>query len=139
MIEGGHNGQRQSKLTKAKKNTQAKVCGKNGRTRTRGRANRRKPCLQAGRNCSGSTLPLEAKILSSRKSRFKGSQARSEAKGRSPNSGDEIGDGVNFPGAARDLHRTASHEKKESLGLEGPLFGRHLTQLKPWSLSKSTN
>jgi len=128
MIQGGHNGQRQSNLTKTKKNTQAKVCGENGRTRTRSRAHRCKLCLQAGRNCSGSTLPVETKILSSRNSRLKGNQAWSEAKGRSSNCRDENGDGANFPSAAGDLHRIASDEKKESLGLEGPLFGRHLTR-----------
>jgi putative transposase len=127
MIKGGHNGQRKSKLTKTKKDAQAEICRENGRTRSRSRTGRREPRLQTGVYRSGSTLQMETKISSRRDSKSKGDQARSEAKRRSSNGRDENGTRSNFPGSSGDIHRIASHEKKESLGLEGPLYGRHLT------------
>lgn len=127
MIKGGHNGQRKTKLTKTKKNAQAKVCGKNGGTRSRSRADRSEPSLQTGRNCPSSTLQVETKVPSRRHSESKGDQARTETKRRSPNGRDQNGARSSFPSSAGDLHRTASDEKKESLSLEGPLYGRHLT------------
>lgn len=127
MIKGGHNGQRKSKFTKTKKDAQAEVCGENGRTRSRSRTGRREPSLQTGRNRSCSTLQMEAKISPSRNSGVKRNQARSEAKRRSRIVRDENGDRSNIPSSLGDIHRATSNEKKESLGLEGPLYGRHLT------------
>lgn len=127
MIKGGHNGQRKSKLTKTKKDAEAEICRENGGTRSRGRAIGRRPCLQTGRNCSSPTLPMEAKIPSRRHSKSQGNQARSKAKRRSSNGRDENGTRSHISGSSGDFHRIASDEKKESLGLEGPLYGRHLT------------
>jgi putative transposase len=127
MIKGDHNGQRKTKFTKTKKIAQAEICGKNGGVGVRGRANRREPCLQTRGNSSGTIVAMEAKISPSRNSRPKGNQTRPETKRGSRVIRDEIGDRSNFPSSIGDLHRAASNEKKESLGLDGPLYGRHLT------------
>lgn len=127
MIKGGHNGQRKSKHAKTKKDTQAKVCGKNGGTRSRSRARRGRLRLQTRGHRASSTLTVEAKVPSRWYSKSEGNQTRSEAKRRSSTCGDENRARSSFPSSPGDLHRIASDEKKESLGLDGPLYGRHLT------------
>lgn len=127
MIKGGHNEQRKSKLKKPKKDAKSKVSRENGRTRSRSRADRSKPRLQTGRNRSCSTLPMETKIPSRWNSKSERNQAGSEAKRRSSTIRNENRDRSHIPSTLGDIHRVASNEKKESLDLEGPLYGRHLT------------
>jgi putative transposase len=69
---------------------------------------------------------MEAKISPGSNSRPQGNQAGTETKRRSRAIRNEIGDRSNVPSSTGDIHRIASDEKKESLNLEGPLYGRHL-------------
>jgi putative transposase len=124
MIQGGPNEPRQSK----QENTKAKVCGKNGRARTRSRAPRPERRLQTRRHRSGAAVQMEAEISSGRNFKSPRDQTGSQADRGSKTDRDENGNRAAVSGAAGDLDRAASHEKKESLGLEGPLYGRHLTK-----------
>ncbi len=121
MIQGGPNEPRKEKTNK-------KVRRENGGTSTRGRASRCQPGLSPRGHCSSATVALEAKISPGRYCQSEGHQTRPKTK-RGPHCHGAKGrDGASIAGPARDLDRDPSNEKKESLGLEGPLFGRHLTK-----------
>ncbi len=132
MIQRGHNEPRKSKVRKTKKNPS--LGRENGRVGFRGRANRRECCLSARGHCSGTTVAMEAKVPAGRDFVFKGNQARSSSEGGSSDCGIKAGGGEAVRGAFRNVDRAASDEKKESLGLRGPLYGRHLTKAQRESL-----
>lgn len=126
-MNGGHNEKRKSKLKKTEKDSDSAVRGEDGGTRFRSRAAGRGPSLSARWHRSSAAVTLETKISAVGYPRPERDQARSETKRRSCSDGTEGGRRKTFAGAIGNIDRTASHEKKESLGLEGPLFGRHLT------------
>jgi putative transposase len=124
MIQGGPNESRKSK----QKNTQAKIRREDGRARVRGRAHRPRRRLQAREYRTSTTIAVETKVPSGRYFKPQGDQARSEAQRGSKAHRTQARNRATLTSAAGDLDRTAGHEKKESLGLEGPLYGRHLTK-----------
>lgn len=124
MIQGGPNEPRKSK----QKNTQAKIRREDGRAGAGGRAHRPRCCLQAREYRTSAALSLEAEVYSKRSCRTSRDQARSKAQGRPKAHRTQARNRAIVAGFARDLDRAAGHEKKESLGLEGPLYGRHLTK-----------
>ena len=121
MIQGGPNEPRKEKTNK-------KVRRKNGRACAGGGASRRKPDLSPRGHCPSATVALEAKISSRRHCRSEGHQARSKTKRGPRCHGVKGRDRTTIAGPAGDLDRDPGNEKKESLGLEGPLYGRHLTK-----------
>ncbi len=124
MLQGGHNEPGQSN---SEKDAQAPVCGENGRACAGIRESRCRNCLQARRDCAGAVVALEAKISSGRDLGTEGNQAWTKIERGSGGRRDEGRDGEAVAGTTRNLDRTAGDEKKESLGLKGPLYGRHLT------------
>lgn len=132
MIKGVHDEPRKSEVRKEK--THSKVGRKNGGTGARGRARRRRPSVPEGKHRTGAVVPVETKVSSGRHRESKGHQARSQTKRRSKDCGNEIRDRASVTGVTRNIDRTSSNEKKESLGLEGSLYGRHLTKIQRESL-----
>jgi hypothetical protein len=124
MIQGGPNVPRKSN----QEITKEKICGKDGRARSGSRANRPGCCLQARKHRTSATLQLEAEVYPKRRCGSSRNQARSQTQRGSSPRRTQNGNRTTVAGFARDLDRAASHEKKESLGLEGPLYGRHLTK-----------
>lgn len=128
MIKGGHNEPRKSEPTTNKENPQTQVSRENGGARGRSRANRTGSRLQARRNSSSATVEMEAKVPARRDCGAQGNQAGPEGQRGSEAHRAASGDGAVVTSAAGDVDRAAGHEKKESLGLDGPLYGRHLTK-----------
>jgi transposase InsO family protein len=126
MIKRGHNEPRKSKVRKAQADTPARR--ENGGVGVGSRANRRQRCLQTREHCAGAVVALEAEVPSGRNSEFEGDQARPAPERRSSDFGVEVGGRAVVAGPSRNFDRIASDEKKESLGLDGPLYGRHLTK-----------
>jgi putative transposase len=124
MIQGGPNEPRKFN----QENTKAKICRKNGRARAGGRENRSGRSMQARKHCTSPTFPVEAEIYPKRSGRTSRDQTRAEGQRRSQAYRTENGNRATVTSTAGDFNRTAGHEEKESLGLEGPLYGRHLTK-----------
>lgn len=120
-MQGGPNEPRKEKTNK-------KVSREDGRTSTRGGKSRRQPSLPSGGHCPSATVALETKISPGRDCQSEGHQARSKAKRGPRCHGAKGRDRTIVAGPAGDLDRDPGNEKKESLGLEGPLYGRHLTK-----------
>lgn len=127
MIQGGHNEPRRSK--RDKEEAHQKVSRENGGTGARGRTYWPRPSVQARGHSASAVVTVEAEVPTGRNCEPKGDQARSEAGRRPGSAGAENGEGALVTSSSGDIHRTAGDEKKESLGLEGPLYGRHLTKL----------
>jgi putative transposase len=125
MLKGVHD----ERSENGKEKAQATVCGKNGGAGARSRARRRRPSVSPGKHCAGATVPMEAEISARRNREFERHQARPETSGKSDDRGNETRDREVIAGAAGNFDRTSGDEKKESLGLEGPLYGRHLTKV----------
>lgn len=124
MIQGGPYEPRKYK----QKNTKTPVSRKDGGVGARGGTGRPVSGMQTRRDCPGTTFQVEAEVSSGRHQQSEGNQAGPEGCGRSSADGVKNGDRKIVAGPARDLNRAASNEKKESLGLEGPLYGRHLAK-----------
>ena len=127
MLEGVHD--ESGKFESRKEEAQPSVCGKDGGAGTRGRARGRKRSVPPREHRTGAIIALEAEVCSQRDCGAEGHQTRSEAESRSGDFRNETRDRASVSGAARNLDRTSGDEKKESLGLEGPLYGRHLTKV----------
>lgn len=127
MVKGGH-------YERDKKKTNTKVSRKDGRACARSRALGRKPCVPQGEHRASTAVALEAEVLVWRDREFKGHQAGSKTKRRSKLNRVQSRTRASSAGAFRDFNRACCNEKKESLGLEGPLYGRHLDKLKRESL-----
>ena len=121
MIQGGHDERHKEKANKT-------VGGKNGRTGARSRALRRKHGVPPRKHCTSTAVPVEAKVPSKRHCGFKGYQTRPQAKRRSSDNGTQGRSRNTQASLTRNFNRTRCNEKKESLDLEGPLFGRHLSK-----------
>lgn len=132
MVKGSHNEPREYQVRKEE--AQSPVSRENGGAGFGSGTCRCKCRVPPRKHCPGTAIALEAKISASRDLGLKGNQTRSAAERRSSNRRDEDRDRTSAAGAARNLNRTSSDEKKESLGLEGPLYGRHLTKAQRESL-----
>jgi len=121
MIQRGHNERSKEKANK-------KISGENGGTRARSRAPRRKCRVPPRRHRASAALAVEAKVPSGRHCGTQRHQARSKAKRGSCDSRAQSGVRKTSTSTARNFNRACCNEKKESLGLEGPLYGRHLTK-----------
>lgn len=121
MIQRGHNERSKEKANKT-------VSRKNGGTRARSRAPGRKHGVPPRKHCASAVVTMEAEVPSRRYRKPKGHQARSKAKRRSGNRRVQGRASASPTGTARNFNRACCNEKKESLGLEGPLYGRHLTK-----------
>lgn len=128
MIQGDHNEQRESESTTHKANAQTPLCRENGRARSGSRANRPRGSMQARGHSPSATVQVEAEVPAERNCGAERYQARAKAKRRSSDCRAEDGNGTAIASSVGDVYRTSGNEKKESLGLEGPLFGRHLTK-----------
>lgn len=125
MLEGVHD----ERSENGKEEAHTQVCGKNGGASAGGRAGRREPSLPPGKHCASATVAVETEVRAERDLGLERHQARSEASGKSDADRNETRDREAIAGVARNFDRTSSDEKKESLGLEGPLYGRHLTKV----------
>ena len=132
MIQGGHNEPRQSKSRKEK--TNSPVGRKNGRASSRGRAVGRKHCVSTRGHRAGAVVALAAEVSPSRHRGFEGNQARPQEAGRSCPAGTQGRDRKTVASTSGNGYRAASNKKKESLGLDGPLYGRHLSKVDRESL-----
>ncbi len=121
MIQRGHNERSKEKENK-------KISGENGGVGARSRTPGRKRRMPPRRHRAGSAVQMEAEVPSKRHCGLKGHQARSKAKRGSSDSRTQSRVRKTSASTARNFNRTCYHEKKESLGLEGPLYGRHLTK-----------
>ena len=90
--------------------------------------------MSSGEHSACAVVALEAEATSGRNRKLERHQARAKTEGQSRDRRTETRDGATLAGTARDVDRTSSDEKKESLGLEGPLYGRHLTKAQRESL-----
>ena len=126
MIKGVHD--ESGKFESRKEETKPPVCREDSGTGAGSRARRRERSLSAREYRASAAFPVEAKVCARRDRELEGHQARSETKRRSGDCGNENRDRASVAGVARNIDRTSSDEKKESLGLEGPLYGRHLTK-----------
>lgn len=126
MIKGDHYESRKSKASKGK--ARSSVGGKNGGVGAGSRTRRRKPGLPSGKHRTSAAVEVEAKVSSGRDRRSERDQARTKAKRRSGDHRAKSRNRAALASAFRNDDRTSSDEKKESLGLEGPLYGRHLSK-----------
>ena len=126
MLQGSHSEPRKSEARKEE--AHPSVSRKDGGIGVRGRASRRKRRLQTGEHRAGAAIAVEAKVPAGRDFEFEGNQTWSPPEGGSSDCRVQGRDGATVAGPVRDINRVAGDEKKESLGLEGPLYGRHLTK-----------
>lgn len=122
MLKGSHH----ESVRKEKENK--KIAGENGRTGTRSRARGGKRRLSTRGNSAGAVVAMETKISPGRNRKSQRSQARSKTKSRSSSRKTKSRDGAPQGSPPRNVHRAASLKKKRLLGLEGPLYNRHLTK-----------
>lgn len=127
MIKGVHDEPRESEVREEE--AHAPVSRKDGGTGARGRTRRRRPSVSQREHRTGAVIQVETKVSSRWHRKSKRHQARSQTKRRSKDCRNEVRDRTAVAGATRNIDRTSGDEKKESLGLEGPLYGRHLTKL----------
>ena len=132
MLQGSHNEPRKSKARKAKENPS--LGGKDGGVSSGSRESRRKRRLQTRKHRAGAVVALEAKIPARGDLFLEGNKTGSSSEGRSGDCRVQGRDGASVAGPVRNLNRVTGDEKKESLGLEGPLYGRHLTKAQRESL-----
>ena len=125
MLKGVHDERSENR----KEKMHAKVCGKDGGVCARSRARRRCPSVPPGEHRTGAVVAMEAEVCPERDLGLEGYQARPEASEKSYTDRNETRDREAIAGAARNFDRTSGDEKKESLGLDGPLYGRHLTKV----------
>lgn len=126
MIQGGHNEPRKRKCRKEE--AQTPVRRKDGRTRVGSRAAGRKHGVPSRKHSSGATITLAAEVSTGRHRGLERNQARSQKERRPCTAGVESRDRKIVASTSRNSYRTASYKKKESLGLDGPLYGRHLSK-----------
>ena len=117
-----------------KEKTKPQVGRENGGAGFRSRASRSEHRVSSREHRTSAALAVEAEVAPRRNRELKRNQARTEAESQPGDHGAEARDGAALAGAARNVDRTSSDEKKESLGLEGPLYGRHLTKAQRESL-----
>lgn len=122
MLKGSHH----ESVRKEKKNK--KIARKNGGAGVGSRTSGGKRRLSSGRHCSGAVVAMETKVPTGRNSKPQGSQARSKAKSRSCIRKTQSGNRTPKGSPSRNVHRATSVKKKRLLGLEGPLYNRHLTK-----------
>lgn len=121
MIQGGPNEPRNEKTNK-------KISREDGRASARSGARGRKPSLPSRGHRPGAVVALAAEVSPGRHRRFARYKARPQAKRGSDCHGTKGRDRATVASSTGDLDRDPGDEKKESLGLEGPLYGRHLTK-----------
>ena len=122
MIERGPYEPRESK----QENTKTQICGKDGGAGPGGRAAGSVSDLQTRGNSAGTVVTMETKVLASRYCGPEGNQARPQISRGSTRDRVKNRKRAAVASPARNFHRAAGDEKKESLSLEGPLYGRHL-------------
>ncbi len=127
MIKGGPYESRESESTTIQENPQAPICRENGGTGSGSRKDRPRRRLQTRGDRTSAVVAVETEVPAGRDYKLKRDQTGSENKRGSCNLGTEGGDRPVVASAAGNINRTSGDEKKESLGLDGPLFGRHLT------------
>lgn len=125
MLKGVHDERSENGKEKAHAPVGRKDGGAGAGGRTRGRC----PSVPPGKHCTGATVAVEAEISAGRNRKSERHQARAEASGKSDADRNEDRDREAIASAAGNFDRTSGDEKKESLGLEGPLYGRHLTKV----------
>lgn len=130
MIQGGPYERRKSE----QEDTKATLCREDGGAGTRGRADRPVSGVQARGHSAGATIKMETEVPSRRHCELERNQARSKANRKSNSSGAKNGSRKIVAGTSRNFDRTSGDEKKESLGLKGPLYGRHLNKAQRESL-----
>lgn len=123
MIKGSHNESDQRK-EKARK----KIARKNGGTGFGSRTSRTKRRVSARKYCTGADVPMEAKVSTGRYCGPQRPKARSKTKSRSSSGKASSRNRTPQGSPSRDSHRAAGIKKKRLLGLEGPLYNRHLTK-----------
>jgi putative transposase len=106
----------------------SKVSGEDGRTCAGSRKARGKFSLPAGGDSPSAALAVEAEVPSGRHCLAPGDEAGPQAQGATGSNSAQGGGGEVLTGPAGDFDRTAGNEKKESLGLDGPLYERHLSK-----------
>ena len=121
MIRGGHNGKSEEKKSPS-------FGGKDGRSGLRSRADGVSPCVPQRGHCSSSALTLEGQVHPRRDLKSTGQQTGPQGQRGSHSCQPEVGDREAEPGPSRDGYRVTGAEKKRTLGLSGPLYGRHLTK-----------
>ena len=131
MVKGVQD-ERRKKRNKKKTNTP--VGGVNGRARTRSRASGSGASLQARDDRASAAFKMEAKTASRRDCEFERHQAWAQNENQSGDHGAQSRNRAPLASPARNVDRTSSDQKKESLGLEGALYGRHLTKAQRESL-----
>lgn len=130
MLKGVHDERRKS----GKEETNTQVCGEDGGSGSGGGARWRKRRLPPREHSTSAAIAMEAEVPSRRNRKPQRHQARPKTKRRSKDFGAEDRDGASVTGTVGDIDRASGDEKKRSLGLEGPLYGRHLTRAQRESL-----
>lgn len=121
MIQGGPYERREKKANK-------KVSRENGRIGIGGRTSRSQPSLPTGRHCPSAAVEVETEVSSRRHCQPERYQTGSQTKRESDRRRAKGRDRKAIAGAIGNLDRDPGNEKKESLGLKGPLYGRHLSK-----------
>lgn len=124
MIQGGPNEPRKYK----QKNTQAPVSREDGRAGTGSREVGSISGVQTRGHRPCAVVTLEAEVHAGWSGQPERNQARPKSRRRSSSCGAKNGDRAAVASLAGDLDRASGDEKKEALGIEGPLYGRHLTK-----------
>lgn len=123
MIKGSHNGTDQRK-----EKTSKKIARKDGRIGSGSRASRTRRCVSPRKHCTSTDVSMEAEVSSRRNRKSQRSQARPQAKNRPSSRKTPSRNRTPQGSPSRDSHRAAGLKKKRLLGLEGPLYNRHLTK-----------
>jgi putative transposase len=127
MLQRGHHESGQEKKNK-------KISGQDGGTRARSGARGSECCVPQREHRASAAVTLEAEVPSRRHRKLKKHQARAKAKRRSGDGRTESRKRNLGAGAVRNFNRASCDEKKESLGLDGALYGRHLSKAQRESL-----
>ena len=122
MLKGNHH----ESFRKEKENK--KIARKNGRTSAGNRTRRSKCGLSSGRHRPGPAVALETEVFARRNCEPERFETRSTAKIRSSIRKTQGRNRTSQRSPSRNVHRAASFKKKRLLGLEGPLYGKHLTK-----------
>ena len=130
MIQGGPNERRKSEQEDKK----ASLCREDGGAGVGGRAAGTIGGLQTRGYRSGATIEMEAEVPSRWHCEFERDQAGSKTNRESNDLGAKNGSRKIVAGTCRNFDRTSGDEKKESLGVNYPLYGRHLTKAQRESL-----
>lgn len=122
MLKGSHH----ESVRKEKENK--KIARKDGGAGAGIRTCGRKRRLPSRGNCSSAVVAVETKISARWNRKSQRPQARSKTKNRSCRRKAQSGDRASQRSPSRNIHRAASLKKKRLLGLDGPLYNRHLTK-----------